>query len=687
MSTIQQIILYKHGMGYFERKETVQNNGTIKLEFKKSDMNDLLKSLSVYDGNGGVISSISYDTSLPEDQEINDIGLKFPYRKSLSELLAGMRGALISFRVNDRKVKGEIVGVEEFDSIKKSGVVQNRLIVWNGEELNNYNLLEVEDIKILDEKTRNDFQQLLNAVFYRRNKKLNELTIYTKGEGEREIFLGYTLQSPVWKTSYRISISDGGQSLIQGWAMIDNTGQEDWKDVKLSLVSGLPISFKHDLHSPRYRKRPELEIRDRAEYDVPLAESTVESYNLREEELAAQQHLMREATLRAPDDGENRQPLMQEEIDAMLQSADESGSFGSMDILRSDMSRERGFSLASNLATSVGIGRHSMDPIDYYIYEIDHPVTVDHGQSALVPILAGEIEARKVAFFDMSIRSENPMTAILMKNNTGMVLEEGPVTVYGREEYLGEGMMNTLIGGDETILPFAVELGCRIESNRKSERKEIFRCKIENGYFHSSRRIVNTTVYEINNTRNEKTLDLFLDHPVTSDFELSEENHPYSRSRNNYRFRMEISAGEKKEFSVEERGETTNTFSLLDLSEDKLENYMSLNVVNATIGEEIVRLLGIRNELKEKKEQIELLGKTREEIFKNQERIRENIRVLGDGSEDRSLRARYLKKLNEDEEVLARFREDLENMEKEKKELQQRRNNQMKSIYYQAEFE
>ena len=46
---------------------------------------------------------------------------------------------------------------------------------------------------------------------------------------------------------------------IQGWAIVENTTDDDWNDVRMTLVSGRPISFKMDLYEPLYIPRPTVE--------------------------------------------------------------------------------------------------------------------------------------------------------------------------------------------------------------------------------------------------------------------------------------------------------------------------------------------------------------------------------------------------------------------------------------------
>lgn len=70
------------------------------------------------------------------------------------------------------------------------------------------------------------------------------------------MYISYTVEAPVWKTSYRILLDDQTKRdavsestcLLQGWANVDNISHEDWNDIGLSLVSGLPVSFVHGMY-------------------------------------------------------------------------------------------------------------------------------------------------------------------------------------------------------------------------------------------------------------------------------------------------------------------------------------------------------------------------------------------------------------------------------------------------------
>ena len=71
--------------------------------------------------------------------------------------------------------------------------------------------------------------------------------------------VGYVVDNPIWKTSYRLVLDTKNKPFLQGWAVVENPSDEDWKDVRMTLVSGRPISFQMDLYQPLYVPRPVVE--------------------------------------------------------------------------------------------------------------------------------------------------------------------------------------------------------------------------------------------------------------------------------------------------------------------------------------------------------------------------------------------------------------------------------------------
>ena len=76
----------------------------------------------------------------------------------------------------------------------------------------------------------------------------------------QEVAVAYAVPAPTWKASYRLVLPEAGEQevLLQAWASVNNTTEQDWRDVTLTLAAGEPLSFAIDLHTPEYVARPDL---------------------------------------------------------------------------------------------------------------------------------------------------------------------------------------------------------------------------------------------------------------------------------------------------------------------------------------------------------------------------------------------------------------------------------------------
>ncbi len=77
------------------------------------------------------------------------------------------------------------------------------------------------------------------------------------GGNAHDVRVSYAVPTPTWKATYRVVLDDSN-SLLQGWAVIDNASQEDWVNVKLTLATGAPMSYQLDLHTPTFVERPDV---------------------------------------------------------------------------------------------------------------------------------------------------------------------------------------------------------------------------------------------------------------------------------------------------------------------------------------------------------------------------------------------------------------------------------------------
>ena len=109
-----------------------------------------------------------------------------------------------------------------------------------------------------------ELNRALAAVAGARDQDKKPVDIRFNGAGERRVRLGYVVETPVWKASYRLVLAGDDpnerkpRATLQGWAIVENQTDNDWNNVRLSLVSGRPISFTENLYQPLYVPRPEV---------------------------------------------------------------------------------------------------------------------------------------------------------------------------------------------------------------------------------------------------------------------------------------------------------------------------------------------------------------------------------------------------------------------------------------------
>jgi hypothetical protein len=260
---IRRVILYSNGVAYIERRGTVTGHAEVDLSFKQSQVDDVLKSMVVLDLGRGRVGAVSYNSSAPPSARMADI--PFSISPGTSGGLAGVLGQLQGARVavttaSGRTASGSILTVEERrkqDDPQKASVTTHALVIASeGGELQSFDLAEVRAVRLLDEGTRRDVGEFASASASARRRDAKTITVTSDGAGAREMIVSYTVAAPIWKTTYRVVLDDEGKPFFQGWAIVDNVSDEDWTDVRLSLISGSPVSFIQPIQKPFYRYRP-----------------------------------------------------------------------------------------------------------------------------------------------------------------------------------------------------------------------------------------------------------------------------------------------------------------------------------------------------------------------------------------------------------------------------------------------
>ncbi|HYH84211.1 MAG TPA: carboxypeptidase regulatory-like domain-containing protein [Pyrinomonadaceae bacterium] len=268
---IRRVTLYSNGVAYIERRGTVTGHAEIDLQFKQSQVDDVLKSMVVLDLGEGRIGAVSYNSSAPPAARMADIPFSIAAATQGGGGLAGVLGQLQGARVavtttSGRTVTGSLLTVEErrtqADPAKPPVITNALVIATDGGELSSFDLADVRAVKLLDEGARRDVGEFASATASARRRDAKTITVTSDGAGTREMLVSYTVAAPIWKTTYRVVLDEEGKPFFQGWAIVDNVSEEDWTQVRLSLISGSPVSFIQPIQKPFYRYRPVVPMPD-----------------------------------------------------------------------------------------------------------------------------------------------------------------------------------------------------------------------------------------------------------------------------------------------------------------------------------------------------------------------------------------------------------------------------------------
>ncbi|RKX72788.1 MAG: hypothetical protein DRP60_13135, partial [Spirochaetes bacterium] len=255
---VSGVTLFSSGVGHFLHKGIVRGDAEITLAFDADDMDDLLKSLVLQDYDGGFVEAVTYPSKDPINRILGSFSLNIADNPPLAQLLERARGEEVHIE-GTASVNGTIVGIEYRAAVSEGVTIQVPVInLINVEGLRQVNLSDIRTLQFLDPVIQRDLDSALGVIAANRQEDKKILTLRFSGEGERRVSVSYIREVPVWKTSYRLVLEDDGTAQLQGWAMVENTGENDWNDISLALASGQPISFVIDLYSPIYVPRPRV---------------------------------------------------------------------------------------------------------------------------------------------------------------------------------------------------------------------------------------------------------------------------------------------------------------------------------------------------------------------------------------------------------------------------------------------
>lgn len=633
---VKQVILYKHGVGYFERNGTVSAGREISLTFRNAEMNDVLKSLTVVDGRGGHVTAVRYDSNETLDQKLHKYPFTIGENEYLATFLDRVKGSRIELRAAANSTTGTILAAR----VVQAGLETDRRVVkeeltllLDSGTVQNFDLGGSTSIRLLDQRLQDQLKQYLQTLA--EAKSAEKRTIYIDGSsaGDRDLRISYISPTAIWKPSYRLNLGQAPPTL-EGWAIVDNTTDEDWNNINLSVVSGRPISFISLLDSPRYGRRQVAELpEDRAAGPVVYGGS----------------------------------------VDVKAQAGEAGGAVGGViGGMLSDSGNGMRYGTSAGLAPppaplavarlgglNEAMGKSSVEGAtgatlgELFEYSFAGPITITKNQSAMLPFLQEKITARKLLIYTER-GGEHPINAAEITNNTGKTLDGGPVTVYDGA-YAGEALFETFKTGDKRLVGYAVDYGTRVTSAFGTNEQQIREIHVRNGIIsvrYANREQRTYTIRNVDST--PKTL--IIEQPGLHDYKvLSPE--PIERTASAYRFEVKLAANSTQALRVEQERPWMNTLTLESTTPNDLLAIVSNKEISAADRSRLQSIADLKRQIAELSASAANTKSQIDDLTADENRLRQNIDSLNrvKGQEDQV--RKYSSDLAVNEASLAQLRD------------------------------
>jgi hypothetical protein len=645
---LEKVVLFTSGVGYFQHGGKVTGDATVEMSFKAENVNDLLKSMVVEDLGGGTVPAVSYASRDPITKTLGTFAIDLTDAPSIGQILGQLRGERIEVEAAP-PATGKIVGVErrQVPVGDDRSVEKEFITILTGDGLRTLALDAITRIRLLDDRLQHELEQALAVLALGHDNEKKSVSLSFAGQGERAVRVGYVQEAPVWKTSYRLVLDggeaaggkrdgkQGGKALLQGWAIVENTTDRDWKDVRMALVSGRPISFVMDLYQPLYVPRPIVAPELYASLAPQVYGQGME---------AAEREF---ATRKGPEEKGAMMDLAAAPPPMVAKPSAE------MRRLREDQDSQRdasanGMAAIRSVAAGEALGK-------LFRYEIAAPVSIARQRSAMLPIVAEQVEVEKVSVYDDRVMPKHPLAGVRLVNSTKLDLMQGPITVFDAGAYAGDARIEDLPAGSSRLLTYAVDLDVEVAPRFEPKPEELVSVKLVKGTLVASRKQARRKVFEVKNSGAE-AVTLLVEHPLEGGWKLVEPEQPAEKTRDRYRFAVEAEPGKPASLAVAEEQVVSQQVALTNLDAGMILFYSNAKVTSPAVKQALADVIGRKREIERLAQERGRREQEIQAVGQEQERIRQNMAQLDRASD---LYTRYVTKFAEQEDRVEALRKEI----------------------------
>ena len=643
---VQRVVLSTSGLAYFEHGASVSGAETLSFPVRVDQVNDLLKSLLVFDPEGS-LRSVTLPGQKPLEQVFRDLPFTQGDLNHPVSLLNAYQGAEVKITDSGQSYSGLLIQiVPETEQVDERSMTRHRISLLTESGLKSFIFEDVQTVALSDEKDRSEIQTALNAVRENGEAGQRQLRINLAGDSNRAVTLSYVVEAPLWKTAYRAVLPDqkSGNGHLQGWAVIENMTGGDWRDVQLTLTSGNPVTMQQALYPSYYVSRPEIPVEVFGRV-MPRQDTGAMDLDTRETASQFSDRRRQETTQADSFSGGMAKSMAMPEMAAAPVSS------------------------RANMAQAQQIAK-STEATAQIVFKFPGRFDLDSGKTMMLPFIDREINMETVALYQPDVEPEHPFLSVFLTNEGETSLPPGILTLYeeGAGEnaedglrFVGDARLDLLPKGDKRMISYALDNKTRIDREFKHNQ---FRHKMtaSEGVLRTSVQYREETVYTIDAPAEEKRV-VIIEHPRKANYELTgADKDDVEITPTHYRIRVAVAADETvtRKIILERTG--WESIRIENINLNQLRAYASadgkLDSKTRSVFEDLAKH---RQAMAAVKQQINDLEAKRQEIYKDQQRLRQNIQSLSGNSD---LRDRYLERMNDQEDSLEDIAEDLDDLNK-----------------------
>lgn len=615
--TLKRVMLSSGGVGYLEYEAAVEGDATLTLDVALDQVDDVLKSLVVYD-DGGRAGEITLPGREPLAQSFADLPFDQSALASAAALLNALQGSDIHV-AGDKPLAGRLIHAEDVSQRDPDGSSETRLriSILTDSGLRQTTVRDLDTVEFADPALQGKIKTALSRLAAYHAQGRRQLTLTTHGSGKRNVRVGYVVGMPLWKATYRLSLPsdpNAGNAKLQGWAVLENFSGQAWQDVELTLLSGNPVTFRQALYESYYVPRPSVPVESGGRVLPPADTGAVAGFdaggrraeNAPRDELKAKARSM-PAGLAAP---------------SPAPPPPQTGSMAPAQIEQAETTEN---------ATQIA-------------FALSYKVNVAAGQSLVVPLIDRELPTRRVDLYQPATARNHPLAAIELTNAADTGLPPGVLTLYQQgdrgAEYLGDARLAAFPAGEKRLLSYAVDNKVTVDQSTAT-RQSLVKATIAEGVMRVTRLQRRTTVYKIGSSTAPPRL--VIEQPRLGGWDLVEPD-AAERTAAAYRIPAALDGKGNGTVTAVEQQPLAESLRLVDLDDDQLGVYVAAKELDPKLHQALADLAQRRQTVSRRQAELDRLNAERERLTEDETRLRDNYTALKD---EPGMKKRTLDKLNE----------------------------------------